>query len=433
MDNDIRRVRFDTEVDETILTGKWSFLRYLLTLNEEINLQIIADTLEDRGALSPDEKDVILQLYNYREKVELCLGTVMVSGPNSYTTICEVLRDCGYGHIVESLKADDEESDKYLQLVQPKRFMLSSKDRSTIHSSQASKTSKTDPLAIQGVRMAINTLSKDAKASHREFSAIITRQEELEIQLEEVMASLDNAREALIKERHEKVSLQEKLRLRDEDLVEMTKRYRELQKAMVKLKETNNKYHERIQKLQIENEEMRKMNTDKRELQEELEKRNEEIKHLKDTIEAQSKKISEQESLINDRLAVIDQLANDHAKLADGQVKLEKIMSGQSDNIARLASNKEHTEKIIDTQQQQINLQQATLVMMKEQLEKLENRMNQQDNQHNVLGLQPAEPNNRSRRQTSNSPAKQVHQKPFMAAGKQDTSKSAYWRGGEKK
>ncbi|XP_071165016.1 golgin subfamily A member 6-like protein 25 isoform X2 [Mytilus edulis] len=407
--------------------------RYLLTLNEEINLQIIADTLEDRGALSPDEKDVILQLYNYREKVELCLGTVMVSGPNSYTTICEVLRDCGYGHIVESLKADDEESDKYLQLVQPKRFMLSSKDRSTIHSSQASKTSKTDPLAIQGVRMAINTLSKDAKASHREFSAIITRQEELEIQLEEVMASLDNAREALIKERHEKVSLQEKLRLRDEDLVEMTKRYRELQKAMVKLKETNNKYHERIQKLQIENEEMRKMNTDKRELQEELEKRNEEIKHLKDTIEAQSKKISEQESLINDRLAVIDQLANDHAKLADGQVKLEKIMSGQSDNIARLASNKEHTEKIIDTQQQQINLQQATLVMMKEQLEKLENRMNQQDNQHNVLGLQPAEPNNRSRRQTSNSPAKQVHQKPFMAAGKQDTSKSAYWRGGEKK
>lgn len=430
MDNDVRRVRFDAEVEETILTGKWSFLRYLLTLNEEINLQIIADTLEDRGALSPDEKDVILQLYNYREKIELCLGTVMVSGPNSYTTICEVLRDCGYGHIVESLKADDEESDKYLQLVQPKRYMLSSKDRSTVHSSQASKT---DPLSIQGVRMAINTLSKDAKASHREFSAIITRQEELEIQLQEVMASLDNAREALIKERHEKVSLQEKLRLRDEDLVEMTKRYRELQKAMVKLKETNNKYHERIQKLQIENEEMRKMNTDKRELQEELEKRNEEIKHLKDTIEAQSKKISEQESLINDRLAVIDQLANDHARLADGQVKLEKIMSGQSDNIARLASNKEHTEKIIDTQQQQINLQQATLVMMKEQLEKLENRMNQQDNQHNVLALQPSEPNNRSRRQTSNSPAKQVHQKPFMAAGKQDTSKSAYWRGGEKK
>lgn len=75
-------------------------------------MQIIADTLKDRGALSPDEKEVILQLYNYREKVELCLGTVMVSGPNSYTTICEVLRDCGYGHIVESLKADDEESDK---------------------------------------------------------------------------------------------------------------------------------------------------------------------------------------------------------------------------------------------------------------------------------------------------------------------------------
>jgi phage shock protein A len=62
-------------------------------------------------------------------------------------------------------------------------------------------------------------------------------------------------------------------------------------------------------------------------------------------------------------------------------------MSEQSDHIARLATTKENTEKIIDTQQQQINLQQATLVMMKEQLEKLENRMNHQDNQHNVLDL----------------------------------------------
>jgi hypothetical protein len=56
--------------------------------------------------------------------------------------------------------------------------------------------------------------------------------------------------------------------------------------------------------------------------------------------------------------------------------------------------------------------------MMKEQLEKLENRMNHQDNQHNVLSLQPTEPpNSRTRRQTSNSPAKQLNQKPFMAAG----------------
>lgn len=93
-------------------TIKFVYYRYLLTLNEEINLQIIADTLEDRGALLPDEKDLILQLYNYREKIELFLGTVMVSGPNSYSTICDVLRDCGYGHIVESLKADDEESDQ---------------------------------------------------------------------------------------------------------------------------------------------------------------------------------------------------------------------------------------------------------------------------------------------------------------------------------
>ena len=241
------------------------------------------------------------------------------------------------------------------------------------------------------------------------------------MQLEEVMVSLDHAKEALIKERHEKVSLQEKLRLRDEDLIEMTKRYRELQKAMVKLKETNNRFHERIQKLQIENEEMRQMNTDKRDLQIELEQRNEEIKQLKETIEIQSRKISEQETLINDRLNVIDQLAIDHARLADGQVKLEHIMSEQSDHIARLATTKENTEKIIDTQQQQINLQQATLVMMKEQLEKLENRMNHQDNQHNVLSLQPTEPpNSRTRRQTSNSPAKQLNQKPFMAAGKQD-------------
>lgn len=283
--------------------------------------------------------------------------------------------------------------------------------------------------------MAINTLSKDAKASHREFNAIMTRQEELEMQLQEVMASLDTAREALIKERHEKISLQEKLRLRDEDLVDMTKKYRELQKAMVKLKETNNQYHQRIQKLQIENEELRQANTDKRELQLELEQRNEEIKQLKETIESQSKKILEQEVLINERLAVIDRLATDHSRLADGQVKLEQLLSDQTEHIARLAATKDHTERVIDTQQQQINFQQATLVMMKEQLEKLESRMNQQDNQHSVLSLQPTEPPNRARRQTSNSPAKnmQMHQKPFMAAGKQDTSKSTYWRGADKK
>lgn len=310
-------------------------------------------------------------------------------------------------------------------------LLFQGRTNTSIHSTQASKT---DPLSIQGVRMAINTLTKDAKASNREFTAILTRQDELEMQLEEVMVSLDHAKEALIKERHEKVSLQEKLRLRDEDLIEMTKRYRELQKAMVKLKETNNRFHERIQKLQIENEEMRQMNTDKRDLQIELEQRSEEIKQLKETIEIQSRKISEQETLINDRLNVIDQLAIDHARLADGQVKLEHIMSEQSDHIARLATTKENTEKIIDTQQQQINLQQATLVMMKEQLEKLENRMNHQDNQHIVLSLQPTEPpNSRTRRQTSNSPAKQLNQKPFMAAGKQDNSKSSYWRSTDKK
>jgi hypothetical protein len=47
----------------------------------------------------------------------------------------------------------------------------------------------------------INTLTKDAKASNREFTAILTRQDELEMQLEEVMVSLDHAKEALIKER----------------------------------------------------------------------------------------------------------------------------------------------------------------------------------------------------------------------------------------
>jgi multidrug resistance efflux pump len=73
------------------------------------------------------------------------------------------------------------------------------------------------------------------------------------------------------------------------------------------------------------------MNTGKRDLQIELEQRNEEIKQLKETIEIQSRKISEQETLINDRLNVIDQLAIDHARLADGQVKLEHIMSEQSD------------------------------------------------------------------------------------------------------
>jgi len=62
----------------------------------------------------------------------------------------------------------------------------------------------------------------------------------------QVMKSLDTAKDMLIRERQEKLGLREQLKGRDEELVSVQRKYLELQKAMSSLRETNNKYSEKV-------------------------------------------------------------------------------------------------------------------------------------------------------------------------------------------
>lgn len=88
-----------------------SFARYLLTLNEEINLQIVCDTLEDRCVLSPSDKDDVLQQGTYKDRIDTCIQRVLKTCPTGFTHFCEVLKDCGYNHVVENLKTETEDED----------------------------------------------------------------------------------------------------------------------------------------------------------------------------------------------------------------------------------------------------------------------------------------------------------------------------------
>ncbi|KAK3087565.1 hypothetical protein FSP39_007609 [Pinctada imbricata] len=438
--DDRKAVRFNPSIEQTRLEGKWSFLRYLLTLHEDINIQIIADTLEDRGVLSPTSKEEIFQLNNHREKTEKCLEKVSLAGSNSYTTFCEVLRDCGYNHVVDSMKIEGEDDDDSLSkytLNSDEFYEKTSKEvsmpwdgttvliQSPLTSPRQLDRENTSDLSVVGRKMALSNLSKDAKSTQKEFNSIVQKQSELERQLMDVMKSLDAAKDALVRERHEKQQLQEQLKKRNDEIADVHRKYRDLQNAMSKLKETNNKFHDRITKLQIENEQLRRSARERSSLQIELNEKQTQIMELKGTIEDQSKQITHQESLIDKKLNVVEQLALDHQKLADGQMKLEDIIRCQTDQISRLLSDKEDATHQLTIQQRQLSTQQASIAMMQEHLERLEMSMIAQSEQQNVLAICPQEPSNRNRRQPITT--KPTFSRPFNV-GKPESSKNMHWK-----
>lgn len=413
---------FNEEIEETELPGRWSFLRYLLTLNEDLNLQIVADTLEDRGALVPKQKEDILQQATERKRTERCLELVMKSGAQSYSLLCEVLKDCGYNHIVDSLRAEWDETD-YVD--DQDQLLFNSTEASNITFTPEIVTTKSGSLSVVGMKMSISELAQDTKASQKDIAIVMQKQTDLEQHLQEVMKSLDTAREALEREREEKLQLQEQLSTRTDDLEDMQRKYRELQKAMGKLKETNNKYHEKVTKLQIDNEELRKSTKDKGHLQAELEIKNEEIVVLKRQIEEQKLQITDQQGLISERLGIIDTLADDHLKLSDGQTKLESLINRQSEQISSLLVEKDESQVHLSNQQQQLNFQHNSILMLQDSMEKLQQQLETQAEQ-NVIGLYPSDQHHRPRR---GAPSKQpVYYRPFNSTGKPENSKNTFWK-----
>ncbi|XP_062568420.1 uncharacterized protein LOC134230594 [Saccostrea cucullata] len=413
---DQRKVTFNPDVEQAyLLDGKWSFLRYLLTLNEEINLQIVCDTLEDRGVLTPSDKDDVLQQGTYKDRIDTCIQRVLKSCPSGYNQFCEVLKDCGYNHVVENLRTEREDADSI------SKYTLNSEDfyektakdismpwdgSSPLNTSFSEREEK---LAIVGVKMSLSTLSKDTKASQREFNTIIQRQSELEKQLADVMKTLDSAKDALIREREEKAQLLQQLRFKDDEIADMQRKYRDLQNAMGKLKETNNRFHERVTKLQNLNE------------------KSQQISQLKRTIEDQELQISNQEHVINKKLSMIEHLASGHQRLADGQIKLEDLLVKQNEEIMKLGSEKESAHQLLAQQQKQLNTQQASLAILQENLERLEMTVLTQQEQQNVLAiLPPSDQNYRGKKQPPTT--KPMLTRPFNTSGKVENSKNLYWK-----
>lgn len=280
-----------------------------------------------------------------------------------------------------------------------------------------------DNLAVVGVKMSISALSRDAKANQDKFAVILQRQSELEQQLVQVMNSLDTARYALDRERQEKILLYEQMKQKDTDLFEMQRKYRDLQRAMVKLKETNNKYHEKVTKLQIENEEMRKAHKDKYNYQTELEQKNKELEQLKRQIMMQERQISEQEVLINQKLSMIDQLVVDHHKLADSQEVMQEHIEKQTVNIGRLLSDKHDNTNKIEVQQKQLNEQSLQLNILHDNMQKLALQVQLQSEQSPSTFSADI----KGKRLKPNKPLF-GNARPFNATGKAENSKSTYWK-----
>ena len=276
--------------------------------------------------------------------------------------------------------------------------------------------------------MSLSAIAKDAKTSQREFSIIVERQQELEKQLVQVMKSLDTAKDMLIRERQEKLSLKEQLKGRDEELVDMQRKYLELQKAMGNLRETNNKYHEKVTKLQIENEQLRKGMKDRNNLQLELTEKSNELTRLKETFKRQDLQMRNQEEQIVQKLSMIEKVINEHKGLVDGQEKLNKVIAQQSNDIAQLSDEKAETQTQMAAQQRQLNFQHAQIVMLQEQMHRLESQMTGGGSPsiETPIPNTPSTDNRGSRYIASL--AKGISMKPFNASGKAENSKNSYWR-----
>lgn len=67
--------------------------------------------LENRGILTTVEREEIFRQSTDKDKTEICLRLMMMSGSGAYSMFCDALKDCGYNHVVESLNNDDEKDD----------------------------------------------------------------------------------------------------------------------------------------------------------------------------------------------------------------------------------------------------------------------------------------------------------------------------------
>ena len=271
--------------------------------------------------------------------------------------------------------------------------------------------------------MALSALTRDTKTSQKEFSVIVERQHELEKQLVQVMKSLDTAKDMLIRERQEKLGLKDQLKKGDEDLINMQRKYLELQKAMGILRETNNKYHEKVTKLQIENEQLRKGMKDKANIEVELNAKNEELIKLRDQLEKQEKQMMQQEKTIVSKLSMIESVVSEHKSLVDGQNKLHDTVAKQATEITRLSQEKSGSQEQIVAQQRQLNFQQAQIVMLQESMQRLESHLTAGSG---VGHIDSGTVDNRNNRYLPLS--KGVTLKPFSTSGKAENSKNTHWK-----
>lgn len=295
-----------------------------------------------------------------------------------------------------------------------------------------------DGFTVQGKKMSLSALSREARASQREFSVIVERQQELEKQLVQVMKSLDSAKDMLIRERQEKLGLRDQLKGRDEELVGMQRKYLELQKAMSSLREANNKYHEKVTKLQIENETLRREMKDKREIESELRERNSELDRLKDVLRRQEIQMKTQEEQIVTKLAMIEKVVGEHRGLVEGQENLTRKMSQQASEIVRLNEEKAETQTQMATQQRQLDFQNAQIVMLQEQMQRLESHIGGNGVQgqgratpshSETLPPLPSTPTDSRGARYISSLSKGINARPFNTQGKLENSKNTFWRG----
>ena len=281
-------------------------------------------------------------------------------------------------------------------------------------------------IIITGRKMALSALTRDAKSSQKEFSVIVERQHELEKQLVQVMKSLDTAKDMLIRERQEKLGLKDQLKKSDEDLINMQRKYLELQKAMGILRETNNKYHDKVTKLQIENEQLRKGMKDKTNLEVELGAKNEELNKLKDQLERQERQMLNQEKTIVSKLSMIESVVSEHKRLVEGQDKLNDKITKQATEITRLSEEKSGSQDQIASQQRQLNFQQAQIVMLQESMQRLESHLTVGNGVGHMEMTSPGAMDNRNNRYLALS--KGVTLKPFNTTGKIENSKNTHWK-----
>ncbi|XP_060554248.1 trichohyalin-like [Ruditapes philippinarum] len=436
----LKRVRFSLDDDkesarspDDFYQGQWDFLKYLLTLREEFNITTVVESLVQKGVISADAGTDVMRQGNARAQIELCVQEVMKGGSPAYAALCETLQEHGYSNIVDALKREDNMHAFVPELSDMQGF--GPREKQT-HWSQSASLVNPDEMAVQGKKMSLGALARDTKASQKEFSVIVERQHELEKQLVQVMKSLDTAKDMLIRERQEKLGLREQLKGRDEELVGMQRKYLELQKAMANLRDTNNKYHEKVTKLQIENETLRRGMKDRDEIEGELRERNSELVRLKEVLNRQEQQMKTQEEQIVQKLDMIEKVVTEHRGLIDGQDKLTKRMSQQQTDIVRLSEEKLEAQNQMAAQQRQLNFQHAQIVMLQEQMQRMEAHISQGATGGTLrpeslppVNTHPTTPvgDSRGGRYIA-SLSKGMNLRPFNAQGKLENSKNSFWR-----